>query len=134
MKIRRPGESLPDDGRAHDFAVSNNQLTVRLVWKNQLRQSSHNEWIQQSEKDGCCNRHQDGDQKVLFHRELLCQARMCNQQVDQLDANKGNDHATETVYEQVVSQQCRRAHRTILHAAQRQRDQRNDDQRIENHR
>src|SRR5271154_1997954 len=51
--------------------------------------------------------------------------------VDGLDADERNNHAAETVDEKIAGQNRGRADRTILHTAQRERNQRDDDQRIE---
>jgi hypothetical protein len=45
-------------------------------------------------------------------------------EVDQLDADEGQDHAAEPVDEQVASQECGGADRAVLDAAERERDER----------
>ena len=55
-------------------------------------------------------------------------------QVDQLDPDEGQDHAAEAVDQQVAPQKRRRADRAILDAAQGERDERRDDQRVEDDR
>src|SRR6202167_4379777 len=54
--------------------------------------------------------------------------------VDSLDADEWNNHAAEAVNEKIAGQNCGRTDRTVRHAAQRQRNQRDDDQRVENNR
>src|SRR5579883_3354648 len=54
-----------------------------------------------------------------------------DQHVDELDANEGHDDAAEAVDEKIAPQNARRTHRTVGDAAQRQRDERNDDERVE---
>src|ERR1700746_863252 len=55
----------------------------------------------------------------------------CDEQVDQLDADEGHDDAADAVEQQVAPKDRRRADWAIRDAAQRQRYQRDDDQRIE---
>ena len=52
--------------------------------------------------------------------------------VDDFDADERNDDAAQAVDEQVALQNGQRADRLELHAAQRQRNQRDDDERVEN--
>ena len=54
-------------------------------------------------------------------------------QVDQFDADKRNDEAAEAIDEEVALQNRQRAHWLVSNTAQRQRDQRDDDQRVKNH-
>src|SRR5579872_916560 len=50
--------------------------------------------------------------------------------VHDLDAHKGRDDAADAVDEEIAPQQRLGAHRTVRHAAQRERHQRDDDERI----
>ena len=52
--------------------------------------------------------------------------------IDELDADEGNDDAAQAVDEQVALQDCERADRFVGNAAQRQRNERDDDERVEN--
>src|SRR5579885_1186745 len=71
----------------------------------------------------------------LFRTLALCrQVQRDEDQVDELDANERQDNAAEAVEQQVAPQDRRGAERAILHAAQGQRNQRNDDQRVEDYR
>src|SRR6266481_8499689 len=54
--------------------------------------------------------------------------------VDGLDADERNNHAAEAVDKKVAGQNRGGTDRTVLHAAQRQWNQRDDDQRVENYR
>ena len=65
-------------------------------------------------------------------REDLNEVRPVNEKVDRLDANERNDDAADAVDEQVALQDFGRAERAEFHAAQRQRNERDDDERIEN--
>ena len=55
-------------------------------------------------------------------------------EVDRLDADERHDDAAEAVDQEVAPQQRRRADRPVAHAPQRQRDQGDDDQRVEDDR
>src|SRR5215831_4120327 len=57
-----------------------------------------------------------------------------NEQVDQLDADERNDDAAEAIDQKIAAQQAGGADRTIGNAAQRQRDQGDNDQCIEDDR
>src|SRR3974390_51940 len=57
-----------------------------------------------------------------------------DKQVDRLDTDERNDDSAYTVDQQVAPQQRGGADRTIADAAQRQRNEGNDDQRIEDDR
>src|SRR5580765_5364148 len=52
--------------------------------------------------------------------------------IDELNPHERDHHSTETINEQVPLQNRKRADRFVNHATQRQRDQSNDDQRVEN--
>ena len=66
----------------------------------------------------------------FFH--LLGQVKRGDDQIDQLDSDKRNDETAEAVDQQVALQNRERAHRFVSDAAQRQRNQRDDDERVEN--
>ena len=53
-------------------------------------------------------------------------------EIDELDADKRHDDAADAVDEEIALENCERAHRFVGHAAQRQRNQRDDDERVEN--
>ena len=55
-----------------------------------------------------------------------------NDEIDELDADKRHDDAAETIDEEVALEDGQRAHRFVGDAAQRQRNQRDDDERVEN--
>src|SRR5262249_17883641 len=55
-------------------------------------------------------------------------------EIDRLDADEWNDDAADAIDQQVAPQQRAGADRTITHAFERQRDQRDDDQRVEDDR
>ena len=53
-------------------------------------------------------------------------------EIDELDADERHDDAAQAIDEQIALQNGQSAHRFVGHAAQRQRDQRDDDERVEN--
>ncbi len=65
---------------------------------------------------------------------LLGETQRFDDDVDRLDADERNDDAADAIDQQVAGQNRGRAERTIRHAAQRERNQRDDDQRVENDR
>ena len=66
----------------------------------------------------------------FFH--LLGQVKRGDDQIDQFDPDKRNDETAEAVDQQVALQNGERAHRFVSHAAQRQRNKCDDDERVEN--
>ena len=52
-----------------------------------------------------------------------------DEEIDDLDAGKGQDEAAEAVNEQVAPQERGRADRSIGHALERKRNERDDDER-----
>src|SRR6516225_6288361 len=63
-----------------------------------------------------------------------CQAQTGDNQVNKFDADERQDDAPEAVNQQVDAQDLHRAERAEFDAAQSQRYQRDDDERVENHR
>src|SRR5436190_18863085 len=63
----------------------------------------------------------------------LGQVKCSDDEIDQFDADERNDEAAEAVDEQISLQNGERTHRLVSNAAQRQRDQRDDDQRVKDH-
>src|SRR5215470_17836524 len=57
-----------------------------------------------------------------------------DEDVDRLDPDEGDDDAADTVDQEISPQDRRRADGTELHAAERERDQGDDDQRVEDDR
>ncbi|KAG1161242.1 hypothetical protein G6F35_019120 [Rhizopus arrhizus] len=53
--------------------------------------------------------------------------------VDQLDAHEGHQQAAQAIDQQVAAQQHGSAQGPVTHAFERQRDQHDDDQRVEDH-
>ena len=51
-------------------------------------------------------------------------------EIDKFDADEGNDEAAETVDKQVALQNGQRTHWSVRDAAERQRDQGDDNQRV----
>src|SRR6201991_3039408 len=64
----------------------------------------------------------------------LRQSDQDQQHVDELDAYERHDHAAQAVHKQVAAKQRGGAQGAISHALQRQRDEEDDDQRVEDHR
>ena len=55
-----------------------------------------------------------------------------NDEIDELDADERHDDATEAIDEEIALENCQGAHRLVGDAAQGQRNQRDDDQGVEN--
>jgi hypothetical protein len=57
--------------------------------------------------------------------------RSCDDDINGLDADEGDNHAAEAVDQQVALEHGERADRLVGHAFERQRNQRDDDERVE---
>src|SRR5215831_13593506 len=64
----------------------------------------------------------------------LGQPQRRDQHVDNLDSDEWNDYAADTIDQQVARQDRGGTERPILDPAQRQRDERDNDERVENYR
>jgi hypothetical protein len=69
----------------------------------------------------------------LGGEKASCQPDAGDDHVNQLYPDERDDDAAQAIDEQVAPQQDSRAKGPVLHPAQRQRNQRNDDDGIENH-
>src|SRR5271169_7257275 len=67
-------------------------------------------------------------------RSPLSQSDVRDNHVNQFDPDKRRDNSAQPVHQQIPPQQCLRAQRPVFHSAQSQRHQRNNNQRVENHR
>src|SRR5690348_10178598 len=67
MKIPRPGKSLSDDTGSDDLPAAFDELPIRLVRKHDLRQSGHNQRIDDSQQDRGRDGHQDCGNQILLH-------------------------------------------------------------------
>src|SRR5262249_8926132 len=128
---------LADQFRAEDLPVLHDQTAVGLPGKRDLRNAGDHQWVnhayQDREDHGGDNRYGkllDEHKRSLF----LDQVQHGQNHVDDLDPDERHDQPAHAVYEQVITQQRGRAYWAVAHAAQRQRDQEDDDQRVEDHR
>ena len=64
----------------------------------------------------------------------LDQVERDEREIDQLDPDERRDQAANAVNQHVPLKNLRRADRAVFHAAQRERNQRDDDERVENDR
>ncbi len=77
---------------------------------------------------------QDPESAAHAATDSRARSTLCDHEVDQLDADERRDDAAEPVDEQIPAQERGRADRPVAHAAQRQRDQDRDDERVEDDR
>src|ERR1700722_6530541 len=69
-----------------------------------------------------------------FMATSLDQPQCRERHVDRLDADERNDDASHAVDQQISAQERGGAERPVFHSLQSERDQQDDDQRVENHR
>src|ERR1041385_7122867 len=70
--------------------------------------------------------------KDFIQLKISYQVQSCDQEIDDLDPDKGKNNSAESIDEQVALEDCQRADWFVGHAAQCQGNQRDDDQRVEN--
>src|SRR5882724_3759430 len=75
VKISRPREPLTNDARSDNSPIRLDQLPIRFIVKQDLRESRDHERINDSEQDRGRDSHQDGSDKILLHNALSLQAR-----------------------------------------------------------
>ena len=75
--VEIPGrrERLADDARADEPPVALDQLPVRLVGEQRLRQPGDQQWVRQSEQNRGHDGHQGRGTKVLHHDRVLTRGR-----------------------------------------------------------
>src|SRR2546426_10065683 len=72
--------------------------------------------------------------RAMFIFAVLDQPERRDDRVDDLDPDKWHDNAADAINEQISAEKGFRAHRAVRDAPQRQGHQRDDDDRIEDHR
>src|SRR5689334_15773222 len=70
MEIAGTGEALSDEARSDGFSVFLDELTIRFLRKDQLRETGDDQGINDPQQDGRCDRHQDRGNQVFLHGYL----------------------------------------------------------------
>ena len=97
-----------------------------------MRDAGDQQGISDAGNDSQPQQHDEGGFEFFQHGGLLLsQVQPDQYQVDGLDADERHDQAAEAVDQQVAIQDGGGAERAVGNAFQRQRDQRDDDQRVE---
>jgi hypothetical protein len=128
---------MPDEARAHGLAVSNDQAPVRLAGKSRLGDARDEQRVgdpreeRERERMPPARREVDRAWADLFR---LGEMEDDEEHVDDLDADEGRDDAAEAVDDEVVAEQARGADRPVLDAAEGERNQGDDDERVEDDR
>src|SRR5262249_35303968 len=65
VKVGSAGKTLADDRGPDRPPVAHDELTVRLVAEERLRETRHDEGIHEAQQDGRHDGHQGGDQEIL---------------------------------------------------------------------
>ena len=81
-------------------------------------------------RDACST--QSSETKITAIGFILDEVHSDEGEIDQLDAGERRDQATDAVDEKIADKNLRRADRSILHPRQRERNQRDDDEGVEN--
>ena len=110
-----------------------NQTAIGFVAKERLRDSEDDKRIKSAANDGQDQGSEDcaaNFREECFHK--LDEMERGDDEIDELDADERNDDAAEAIDEQIALENREGAHRLVGDAAQRQRNQRDDDERVEN--
>ncbi len=98
VEIARAGEALADDAGAYDLSIFLDQLSVGFLGKDDLRQASYDQWINDPQQYRGRDGHQKCSNNVFLHsRFLLCKSDSGDHHVNQLDPNEGNQNAAEAI-------------------------------------
>src|SRR5262249_32109312 len=125
-------ELLADQAGADDLAVHLDEAPLRLPGEDHAGDAGHEQGIDQSGDQRQRDHQHDGRSDFLDHGEFSSgKVQGRDREVDGLDADERNDDAAYAVDQQVTAQQRPGADRAVGDALQRQRDQRDDDQRVE---
>ena len=136
MEISVGGELLPDQRGTDHLAVLLDQASLRLIGKDRSGDAGHDQGI---DKPGDHGERDDEHERGadFFQHDVsssLGEVQGGDQDVDHLDADKGNDDAAEPIDQQIAPEQRTRADGPIGDALQGKRNERDDDQRIEDDR
>ena len=120
-------------GTPHGPAGINDQAAIGFVVEKRLSDSKHKQRIKPATHN--CEHQSGHDRTANFSEEVfhdLNKFEGRNNDIDQFDADKWNDDAAQAVDEEVAPQHGHCSDRLELNATQRQRNQGDDNQRIEN--
>ena len=127
--------SLADQLGADDLAVALDQAPLRLAGKDHLGNAGHRQRIDQSGDEREREENDDGRTDFAQHDSFSSgEMQGGDGEVDRLDADERDDHAAAAIDPEIAPQQRAGADRAIAHAFQRQRNERDDDQRVEDDR
>ncbi len=132
MKVFGLGERLAEERGTADFAVLDDEAAVGFVVEQGLADAGDDAGVNESGDDGEKGGHAERGKKLVEHGKSLslCQVKKDQELVDEPDAGERHQNAAQTVDEDVAAQQGAGAHRAIFHAAQGERHERDDDERV----
>jgi hypothetical protein len=125
---------LSDDPGTDQLAILVDQLAIRLIVKQHLRETRNNERIDQTKNDRGNDGVEHGSDEMTTHKVSSGQVDGRNDDVDKLDTEERSHYPTDTIQNQVASQQRLGRHCFVTYPAKRQRNQPDNDQRIEDYR
>jgi len=134
MKVPIGGKGLTDNQRSHNSSVLLNQLAIRLRGKEELPQSRHRQRVEQPEHYRRYYGHHHCNSNVFFHNFFSRQMQERYDDINQLDADERSNHSTHSINQQILPQQRGSPHRAVPDSSKGQRDESDNDQRVENHR
>ena len=135
MEVSWRTEGLSDNSRSYNFSVRLNQLSISLVGEKNLRKAGNDQRIDNPEKHGSRYCHQYGNNQISpHHNSPLGQPNPSDQHINQLDTQERDNDSAHTIDPEIAAEKRCCAHRAVFHAAQRQRNQGNNNYRVEDHR
>src|SRR5262249_36855768 len=118
------------EARADHAPVPLEQLPVGFVAKQKLSEGCGGKRIDKSEEERGDDGERQGCEEILLH-DASDNSEIADQEIDGLDAEERGDDSAAAVEQEIPAKECRSTEGAITHAAQGQRDQRNDDERVE---
>jgi len=136
MKVPWLAELLTDQLASNCLAIVNYERPASLTWKNQLRDRSHDPRIDQSRHHDQHEREENSGTKLFPYHDIFLLLDRVNQDendIDELDADEGDNEPADAVDDEIAAEDYSRRRRTVFHSSQRERNQSDDNERVEDH-
>ena len=132
-KVTVRGKGLAHIGSTDHTAVEFYDLSIACVGADQLGHSPQHEYVTEREEDAKDERQAESIEET-FHIRLRIRSWLeeeTHYEVNEFDTDEGNQDAAQAVNQQVATKQCTGTDGLVFHAAQSQRDEGRNNQRIE---
>ncbi len=132
-KVTVGGKGLAHIGSTYHAAVEFHDLGIACVGADQLGHSPQHEYVTEREEDAKDERQAESIEET-FHIRLRIRSWLeeeTHYEVNEFDTDEGNQDAAQAVNQQVATKQRTGTDGLVFHAAQSQRDEGRNNQRIE---